>query len=135
MTHSFYRQTSWHLQINFWYKFLACLFQTLDGQKIGKRFTAKRRESIPLLTIENPVEKGNTLSRLNIQQLRPRNGQLTEVVMVRNRTKGELSKKRGKLREISSENNLRNDSIYIIFEGEREPLEMDANLSTIARYR
>ena len=86
---------------------------------------------MPLLTIENPVEKGNTFSRLNIQQLRPRNGQLTEVVMVRNRTKGELSKKkekRGKMREISSENKLRNDSIYIIFEEEREPLEMDANL-------
>ena len=51
--------------------------------------------------------------------------------MVRNRTKGELSKKkekRGKMREISSENKLRNDSIYIIFEEEREPLEMDANL-------
>lgn len=109
----------------------------MDGQKIGKRFTAKRRESIPLLTIENPVEKGNTLSRLNIQQSRPRNGQLTEVVMVRNRTKGKLSKKkgkRGKLREISSENKLRNDSIYIIFEEERERLEMDANLRTIATY-
>ena len=47
--------------------------------------------------------------------------------MVRNRTKAELSKKKGKrgnLREILSENKLRNDSIYIIFEGEREPLEM-----------
>lgn len=32
------------------------------------------------------------------------------------------------MREISSENKLRNDSMYIIFEEEREPLEMDANL-------
>lgn len=68
----------------------------MDGQKIGKPFTAKRRENIPLLTIENPVEEGNIGSRLNMQQLRPRDEQLPIVAMVRTGAKEKLSKKKRK---------------------------------------
>ena len=39
------------------------------------------------------------------------------------------------MREKLSEKKVRNDSIYVIFEEEKEPLEMDADLKTMARYR